>query len=144
MDAAEFDAVVSEAVQRLPEHVRTRLTNVAVLIEDEPDEELRKEEELAEGDTLLGLYRGIPATERGSDYGIGGTLPDTITIFRLPTIEAAEADAKPGEPLADAIRRVVADTLWHEIGHYFGLHEHEIGIREDEGTNRYPNTSDAA
>lgn len=144
METVAFDALVAEAVAALPERVTQKLTNIAILIEDEPDEMLRKEEGLSEGETLLGLYRGIPNTERGSWYGIGETLPDTITIFRLPTLERAREEQAESESLETAVARVVADTLWHEIGHYFGLLDPEIEHREAAGTNTYRTNEDAA
>ena len=83
---------------------------------------------------MLGLYHGIPLTERGSEYGVGGTMPDTITLYRLPILEeASEMD----RAFRDAVRIVVRETLWHEVGHYFGLPEHGVNEREEEGTNRF-------
>lgn len=144
METSEFDALVATVVARLPEAIRERLHNVAILIEDEPDATLRQEEGLEEDDTLLGLYRGIPAIERGSNYGVGETLPDTITLFRLPTLHAAYEEMGESESYEAAVERIVADTLWHEIGHYVGLSEHEIGLREAAGTNTYQNERGAA
>lgn len=137
MEAKVFDALVAKAVEALPDHVRAKLHNVALLVEDEPSARVREEEGLGENDTLLGLYQGIPATERGSQYGVGETLPDTITIFRLPTLEAAQSEYPNSDDESSAVLAVVTDTLWHEIGHYFGLEEHDIGLREEAGTNHY-------
>ncbi len=133
MDERAFRKIVEEEWDAVPERFAARVENVALLIEDEPDARTREEEGLGEGDTLLGLYRGIPATARGEGYGTGGILPDTITLYRLPIL--AEAEALGGE---DAVRAVVRETLWHEIGHYFGYGEGEIRSREDTGTNQYP------
>jgi predicted Zn-dependent protease with MMP-like domain len=136
MDIATFERIVEEEWSNVPERFRNRIENVALLIADEPDAETRQAEGLGEGDTLLGLYAGLPAIERGAEYGVGVTLPDTITLYRLPILEAAAQD-HGDEPFLDAVRRVVRETVWHEVGHYFGLSEGEIGEREGEGTNQY-------
>lgn len=101
--------------------------NVALLIEDESDED---------GHMLLGLYQGVPLVERGVGYGVGVTMPDTITIYRLPTLQVAEKlVVKEGGTLEECVRNVVRDTIWHEIGHYFGHNDPDMYRREDEGTN---------
>src|SRR4051812_3418383 len=79
----EFEKLVSEGFERLPEWVRSKISNVAVLIEDEPSKELRALEGLTENETLLGHYHGIPLTARGEGYG-GLVMPDTITIYKEP------------------------------------------------------------
>lgn len=134
MSEAEFEQIAEGEWARIPERFRERVKNVALLIEDDVDDEIRKLEGLEEGESLLGLYRGIPLTERGSEYGNGITLPDTITLYRLPILEeASEMD----RAFRDAVRIVVRETLWHEVGHYFGLDEHSINEREGEETNRF-------
>ena len=125
MSRPAFEKLVWEGIEALPEKFWKKIKNVAVLVEDEPSEDVRREERLANGETLFGLYRGIPATERGDLYGVGPTLPDTITIYRKPI----EAEAR-GDP--QKIRAIVADTVWHEYAHYFGLDEHEVKQREEE------------
>ncbi len=124
MDREEFEKLVEEGFLLIPEKFRERIQNVALLVEDEPSEEVRRQEGLSEGETLLGLYHGIPVTVRGDSYGIGPTLPDTITLFKFP-IEAA-ADNVP-----EGVRTVVAETIWHEFAHYFGMDEDEVRFRED-------------
>ncbi|HEY0948221.1 MAG TPA: metallopeptidase family protein [Candidatus Paceibacterota bacterium] len=134
MSEAEFEQIAEGEWVRIPERFRERVKNVALLIEDDVDDEIRKLEGLEEGESLLGLYRGIPLTERGSEYGNGVTLPDTITLYRLPILEeASEMD----RAFRDAVRIVVRETIWHEVGHYFGLDEHSINEREGEETNRF-------
>ena len=88
MSREEFDTLVQEGFLLIPERFRERIQNVALLVEDEPSEEVRIREGLSEHETLLGLYQGIPATVRGDSYGIGPTVPDTITLFKLPIEEA--------------------------------------------------------
>lgn len=131
MDEQEFEKIVAEALDHVPQKFAERLKNVAILIEDAPNEETLRENGIVPGEgTLLGLYHGIPQTERGSEYGVGMTLPDTITLYRLPILEAAEEEGK-------SIAEVVRETVWHEIAHYFGMDEHDVGQREDTDTNRY-------
>lgn len=134
IDERTFEEIAVEEWERIPARFRQRLKNVALLIEDDVDDETRKAEGLGKDGSLLGLYRGIPLTERGSLYGTGMTLPDTITLYRLPILEEAmEMDA----PFLEAVRTVVRETVWHEVGHYLGLDEHGVQEREGEGSNRF-------
>ena len=123
MNRKEFEKFVQEGFLLIPEKFREKIQNVALLVEDEPREEVRIQEGLSAGETLLGLYQGIPNTARGDSYGIGPTLPDTITLFQLPIEEAAG-----GVP--EGIRNIVAETIWHEYAHYFGMDEEEVRFRE--------------
>ena len=134
----EFRSIAEAAWAELPERFAKHVQNVALLIEDEPSAELRELEGLKKGETLLGHYHGIPNTERGAGYGVGGTLPDTITLYRLPLIEEAEelTDTDTSN-FRKNMEKVVRETLWHELGHYFGLDEPHVREREDEGTNRF-------
>src|SRR3989338_2267069 len=120
----EFEKLVAEGFERLPQWVREKITNVALLVEDEPSEEVRKREGLGEDETLLGYYHGIPLAARGEQYGVGPTMPDTITLYQGPIEEAAEEDSKD-------VRDVIAETIWHEFAHHFGMDEHEVRMRED-------------
>ena len=115
MNHSQFEAVVAEAMDSLPDWVHEGLDNIEVLVVEEPDEELDPE-----GQRLLGLYIGLPLPERGADYA--GELPDVIYIFRRPHLEL-------GLP-PDELRHEIARTLIHEIAHYFGIdddHLEEIG-----------------
>src|SRR3989344_407846 len=122
---SEFEKLVAEGFERLPQWVREKIKNVALLVEDEPSEEDRKAEGLADNETLLGLYKGIPLSARGQEYGVGMTMPDTITLYQRSIEEVALEDGKD-------IRDVVADTVWHEVAHHFGIDEGEVRHREDE------------
>jgi predicted Zn-dependent protease with MMP-like domain len=134
-----FRALAGKAWDEVPSKFQKRIDNLALLIEDEPSADLREKEGLGEHETLLGLYHGIPENERGAGYGVGGTLPDTITLFRLPILEeAAELMQERGLSPEAAVDEALRETLWHELGHYFGLKEEEVRGRECEGTNRYP------
>jgi predicted Zn-dependent protease with MMP-like domain len=148
MTPKEFEAIVAEAFGLVPEKFRSKVKNVALLIEAEPDAKTRAEQGLGPEETLLGLYRGIPQTERGEGYGVGPTMPDTITIYRGPVLEEAarEAGIDPvwgtaetfTESMKKRVRVIVRDTIWHEIAHYFGMDEAEVDERESEGTNEFP------
>ena len=133
MTQDEFEELVKNGYELLPEWVRKKISNVAILIEDEPSQEDRKAHGLTEDETLLGLYKGIPLSARGETYGIGMTLPDTITIYMLPTLEMADEECKPeatGEEFKTHVRKIVADTIWHEFAHHFGMDEHAVRERE--------------
>ncbi len=130
MELTEFENLVAEAVAALPEKFQAKLKNVAFVVGDEPSIELRQREKLNVNETLLGYYQGIPLTRRGGDYGMGPTLPDVITIFQGPIENAA------GEAPA-AIRRIVFETVSHEVAHYFGMNEHEVRAREKKKHGRW-------
>lgn len=125
MNREEFEKLVQEGFLLIPEKFREKIRNVALLVEDEPSVEVRQKESLKDGETLLGLYQGIPNTARGDSYGVGPTLPDTITLFQLPIEATAREEAKD-------IRTVIAETIWHEYAHYFGMDEDMVRLREAE------------
>jgi predicted Zn-dependent protease with MMP-like domain len=116
MTRERFTRLVEEALQEIPSLFRDAMHNVAVVVEDEPPPELLRDMDMEPGDSLFGLYHGIPLTERDSRYG--NTLPDRISIYQVPIEEACEDD--------EDIRQCVAETVIHEFGHYFGLSEEEI------------------
>lgn len=123
MDREEFEKLVQEGFLLIPEKFREKIKNVALLVKDEPSREMREREGLEEGETLLGLYQGIPNTARGDTYGVGPTVPDTITLYQRPIEEAAREDSVP-------VETVIAETIWHEYAHYFGMDETQVRIRE--------------
>jgi predicted Zn-dependent protease with MMP-like domain len=111
----EFDRLISEALVSLPgEHVKN-IENVAIVMQDWPTEEQRRQLQLRNDQTLFGLYEGLPLSRR---QGIQKTLPDKITIFKGPIT----ANAAYESDLKEQIRH----TLWHEIGHYYGLDHKRI------------------
>ena len=116
MTLERFTRLVEEALREIPPRFREAMKNVAVVVEDEPSQELLDELEMEPGDTLFGLYQGVPLTERDSHYG--NTLPDRISIYQLPIEDACADD--------EDIRQCIAETVIHEFGHYFGLSEEEI------------------
>ncbi|MGH2740062.1 MAG: metallopeptidase family protein [Actinomycetota bacterium] len=108
-DASEqFDVLVGEALDGLPDWVKERLDNVEVILEEEPP---------AGEPRLLGLYEGIPLTERGQNYY--GVLPDRISLYRRTILREAGGSA-------DRLKQVVQDTVVHEIAHFFGISDERL------------------
>lgn len=137
MHREDFEKLVAEGFEQLPQWVREKIKNVALLVEDKPSEEDRKAEGLSDDETLLGLYKGIPLSARGDMYGVGMTLPDTITLYQLPIEEAAlealkltTSDVVNANVFREAVRKEVAETIWHEFAHHFGMGEGEVRDRE--------------
>ena len=127
MTPEEFEHIVAEEFPNaIPEKFCGKIKNVAFLVEAEPSAEVRRTERLGPGHTLLGYYRGIPHTARGDAYGVGSTLPDTITLYQTP-IEIEAGGFGGGE---ENIRMVIRDTIWHEVAHHFGMDEGEVQERE--------------
>jgi predicted Zn-dependent protease with MMP-like domain len=116
-----FMELVERGIAALSPKVRARMKNVAIVIADEPNARQRRENNLEEGETLFGLYEGVPQTERGLiDEPL---LPDKITIFKLPILETY---ADPAD-----IAACVANTVWHEVAHHFGMEEEEVEREEE-------------
>jgi predicted Zn-dependent protease with MMP-like domain len=117
MERAEFETLVAEALDEIPEQFAHYLQNIEVVVEDEPSEELMRNMGLSPGrDTLFGLYQGIPIDRRG--FGFGNALPDKITIYLRPLVRACRTP--------DRVRREVRRTVIHEIGHHFGFDDREL------------------
>lgn len=112
-----FDAIISKAMDELPQEYITGLDNVAILYADEPDEFQAEKSKLGEHSLLLGLYEGIPLTARGAGYSF--VLPDKITLFKKPLLAVAGYSE---EAFFEQVKR----TLWHEIAHYYGLDHDRI------------------
>jgi predicted Zn-dependent protease with MMP-like domain len=136
----QFSKLVSEGMDRIPDRFLKQIENVAVLVADLPTAEQLEEQGMDDPYELLGLYEGVPLTERGENYGIGDMiLPDKITIFMLPTIAEAKELRAEGrrEEIEELVREIVHDTVWHEVGHYFGWDDAALHEREEQGTNRF-------
>lgn len=113
----QFDALITKAMDELPQEYITGLNNVAIVMADEPTEEQQVKMKLREeGKILLGLYEGIPLTQRGNSYTF--VLPDKITLFKHSILMVVRSE----EELFEQIKR----TLWHEIAHYYGLNHNRI------------------
>ena len=122
MTQEEFEREVAEALRTIPRRFRAAMKNIAIVVEDEPSRSLLREMEIQPPDTLFGLYQGIPLTER--QWGHGNALPDRILLFQGPHEREAADD--------DDLVASIAETLIHEIGHYFGLSEEEIEAIEEQ------------
>jgi predicted Zn-dependent protease with MMP-like domain len=122
MTRQAFEHAVAEALGEIPARFRDAMSNLAIVVEDEPSRELLDDMEIEPPDSLFGLYQGTPLTERTSGYG--NTLPDRILLFQGPHEREAADD--------DDLICSIAETLIHEIGHYFGLSEEEIEEIEEQ------------
>ena len=106
-----FERLVADALDSLPDTILRMLDNVAVVVADEPTLHQRQRVRLADSETLLGLYEGIPLTERTSGYG--AVLPDKVTIFQ----RAIEARCDSEAELVAEVRH----TVIHELAHHLGI-----------------------
>jgi len=111
MDRHRFEQLVTRVVESLPEEFLGKLLNVDVVVEERPSSLQLRRARAGRGQTLLGLYEGVPQTKRGRHYNL--VLPDKITIFRQPI----EARCHNEEEVGAEIERV----LKHEIAHHFGI-----------------------
>lgn len=109
MERKRFEKLVEQSLALLPDVFRSRLTNVAIIVEDAPPQEPER------GTLLLGLFHGVPRTEKSVFFAAP---PDRIFLYQK-NIEAVCASD-------EEIRRQVRATLLHELGHYFGLSEAEL------------------
>jgi predicted Zn-dependent protease with MMP-like domain len=120
MDRDAFDVLVAEAYKKIPRRFRRRLQNVAIVIEDEPSAAQLERNRAPRGGTLLGLYEGRPLTVRSVFDPFA--MPDRITIFQGPHERLARSPAH--------LARLVEDTVWHEVAHYFGMNEGQVRAAE--------------
>ena len=113
MSRAEFEDAVRDALDLIPDELAEQMDNVVVLVEDHPPAE--------EPQDLLGLYEGVALTERDG-WWAAGSMPDRITIFRMPTLAVCDS--------VEEVVDEVAVTVIHEIAHHFGIDDerlHELG-----------------
>lgn len=115
----KFQELINQALESLPGEHAANIKNVAILYQDEPDLEQRTKTNLHPYQTLLGLYEGVPLSER---QGMTTILPDKITLFKLPL--------QAGADTLDELKEEIRHTLWHEIAHYYGLGHDRISELE--------------
>jgi predicted Zn-dependent protease with MMP-like domain len=118
----EFEKLMSEALDALPEKYVVGLDNVLITYEEEPSSQQREELKLHCHETLFGLYQGVPRTQRGSGYNM--VMPDKITLFKLPILRASRT-------MTD-LKKQIHNTLWHEIAHHYGLDHDRIHALQQE------------
>jgi predicted Zn-dependent protease with MMP-like domain len=116
MERRRFLRLVRRALDELPPPYCDWLENVDVVVERRPRRHHLGTGGLAAGDTIFGLYEGVPLTERSSNYGL--VLPDKITIFQEPLEQEFSRDAE----LVEEVRR----TVLHELAHHFGISDDEM------------------
>lgn len=116
MTDTEFDDMITKAMNELPQKYIKGLENVAIVMADDPTPEQQYKMKLDNQRLLLGLYEGIPLTQRGSNYTF--VLPDKITLFKNSLLAVSNSDS-------DLFQRIKR-TLWHEIAHYYGLNHARI------------------
>ncbi len=115
MQPEEFEAIVRETLEDLPERFKPMLENVAVVVAAEPDPDDLESLGMDPRDELFGLYHGVPLTERDIAYS---GLPDRVLIYRGPILRSCATAAE--------VRQQVCETVIHEIGHHFGLSDDEM------------------
>ena len=116
MQRRRFLQLVRRALDGLPSPYADWLANVDVVVERRPQSFQLRDAGLAPDELLLGLYEGVPLTERSGDYGM--VLPDKVTIFQEPLEQSCATDA---ELVAE-----VRSTVLHELAHHFGISDEEL------------------
>ena len=116
MDTQKFEELVARAIESLPKAICERLENIDIIVANEPTCDQLMYSGLSKNETLLGLYEGVPLTDRTSGYS--NVMPDKITIFQKPI----EASCKNESQITSKIQRVVR----HEIAHHFGIDDDRL------------------
>lgn len=115
MKIEKFEQLVNEGIKDIPQKFLDKLDNVGIVIEDNPTPEQLNKLKIRKNYVLFGLYEGIPKTKR---WGYADVLPDKITIFKNPIEQSAQTEGE--------IKKIVKETVWHEIAHHFGMDEKEV------------------
>ncbi len=111
MELEKFLDLVERALRSLPEELQEKMDNIEILVAENPSPGQLRRVRVSRQSTLLGLYEGVPRTNRGLGYNL--TLPDKITIFQKPI----EAQCRSEAEIVSTVERVVI----HEIAHHFGI-----------------------
>lgn len=116
LSATEFEQLVAQALDDLPQFFQEKLQNIDVVVQEWPTPAQLRTVGMAPGQLLLGLYEGVPLTQRTSYYGL--VLPDKITIFQGPLEQVC--------PTKESMARQVQRTVRHEIAHHFGIDDDRL------------------
>ena len=116
MTKEEFEKIISKALEVFPDYFRKKMKNVAIVVQDEPDEFQKQQLGYSSGNCILGLYEGVPQIKR---YNYNKVAPDKITFFQNNIERMANHDLLN-------IKQLIKEIIWHEIGHHFGMTEEEI------------------
>lgn len=116
METKQFEQLVAKAIESLPEEFRERLENIDVIVADEPTRDQLSYSGSKKNETLLGLYEGVPLTDRTAGYSY--VMPDKITIFQKPIEDACKNESQ----ITSRIQQVVR----HEIAHHFGIDDDRL------------------
>ena len=117
MNRQEFESLVKEALDSLPEEFIAKFNNLDVVVEEWPSSEQLRSARVKPPHTLFGLYQGVPQTKRRGGF----QLPDKISIFAGPIISVSRTHTQ--------VKQKVSDVVRHEIAHHFGMDEHSIQKR---------------
>lgn len=117
MTIEEFEKIIRETIENLPELIKQKLDNVVFIVQDYPDEHELKNSK-SNKYNLLGLYTGIPLSKRGTNYGMYPVMPDRIFIFKANIERLCKTE--------NEIRKKTREVVLHEIGHYLGMSEEEV------------------
>jgi predicted Zn-dependent protease with MMP-like domain len=115
-----FAELIAQCIDELPDKYTRSLDNVVITYADTPTPEQRTKLKLRHHETLLGLYEGIPLTQRGAGYNL--VLPDKITLFKEPLMQASATMPE--------LKQRIKHTLWHELAHFYGLDHSRIKALE--------------
>ncbi len=127
-DEKKFEELVFRALEQLPERFKERLENVDIVIQDRPTKDQREQVGARGEYDLLGLYEGVPLTERTTSYNM--VLPDKITIFRKP-LESLRLSQKE-------LEREIEETVRHELAHHFGISDQRLeDLQREKGQGRW-------
>lgn len=119
MKRLHFERLVERALEAIPDSIKPYIENVDVVVEESPSNNQLVGSGISDPRVLLGLYEGVPLTDRGDYYG---SLPDKITIFQSSIESFCSTD--------EEVWKEVCDTVIHEIAHHFGIDDaslHDIG-----------------
>lgn len=118
MTREDFEKVVAEVLDQMPDKFKNAMDNIGIVVEDVPTDEVISKMKLTSPHSLLGLYQGIPLLKRGVWYGMAPSMPDVISIYQKNIERICRTEQE--------IKAKVYEVVIHEIGHYFGMSEDEL------------------